>query len=122
MAIVGAMFKELSLVNLEPRLPRARTPMLLIAGGRDGIVLPRSVKPGFDAWGGPKEFSLFEDSGHLPYVDSTDRFVALVVEFLRENTDAGRAYCLLSGADHRLDESSVMVKKIRSPSLAKSSR
>ena len=85
MAIVGAMFRELSLVNLEPRLPTARTPMLLMAGGRDGIVLPKSVKPGFDAWGGPKEFSLFEHSGHLPYVDSTDRFVALVTEFLRRH-------------------------------------
>ena len=84
MAIVGAMFKELSLVNLEPRLPTARTPMLLIAGGRDGIVLPKSLKPGYDAWGGPKEWSVFENSGHLPYVDSTDRFVALVAEFLRK--------------------------------------
>ena len=84
MGIVGAMFKELSQVNLEPRLSSARTPMLLIAGGRDGIMLPKSLKPGFDAWGGPKELSVFEDSGHLPYVDSTDRFVALVAEFLRK--------------------------------------
>jgi proline iminopeptidase len=84
MAIVGAMFKELSLVNLEPRLPTARTPLLLMVAGRDAIVLARSLKPGFDAYGGPKEWYLFEESGHLPYVDSTDRFVAAVTDFLRK--------------------------------------
>jgi pimeloyl-ACP methyl ester carboxylesterase len=82
MAIVGAMFRELSQLNLEPRLPSARTPMLLIAGGRDAIVMPKSVRPGFEAWGGPKEWSLFENSGHLPYVDSMDRFVTEVTAFL----------------------------------------
>jgi pimeloyl-ACP methyl ester carboxylesterase len=57
--------------------------MLLIAGGRDGIVLPKSLEPGFDAWGGPKELSVFENSGHLPYVDSTDRFVRTM--FIQKN-------------------------------------
>jgi pimeloyl-ACP methyl ester carboxylesterase len=85
MAIVGAMFKELSLVNLEPRLSTARTPMLLIAGGLDGIVLPKSLKPGYDAWGGLKEWSVFENSGHLPYVDSTDRFVTTVAAYLQNH-------------------------------------
>lgn len=86
MAIVGAMLQELSQVNLEPRLPSARTPMLLIAGGRDAIVMPKSVRPGYDAWGGPKVWSLFENSGHLPYVDSMDRFVTEVTSFLRNHS------------------------------------
>ena len=85
MAILGAMFPEISSFNLEPRLPSARTPMLMLAGGRDAIVLPQSVKPGYDAYGGPKQWSLFETSGHLPYVDSTDRFVTIVAEFLRNH-------------------------------------
>jgi len=84
LVIVGAMYRELSLVNLEPRLPTARTPLLMIAAGRDAIVLPSSLKPGFEAYGGPKEWYLFEKSGHFPYVDSTDRFVAAVTDFLRK--------------------------------------
>lgn len=82
MAILGAMFQEISSYDLEPRLSGARTPMLLLVGGRDAIVLPGSVKPGYDAYGGPKDWSLFETSGHLPYVDSEHRFVDVVTAFL----------------------------------------
>jgi len=85
LAIVAAMFRELSQVNLEPRLPSARTPLLLMVASKDAIVLPRSLKPGFEAYGGPKEWYEFEASGHLPYVDSTERFVAAVLGFLRKH-------------------------------------
>lgn len=84
MAIVGAMFQELSTLNLEARLPKARTPMLLVTGGLDAIVPSKSLQPGYDAWGGPKEWEHFADSGHFPYVDSTARFVSAVTGFLRK--------------------------------------
>lgn len=84
MAIVGQMYRELQAVNLEPRLPRARTPLLLMVSGRDGIVLASSLRPAFDVYGGPKEWYLFEDSGHLPFIDATERFLSAVVAFLRK--------------------------------------
>jgi len=83
-AIVRQMYHELQTMNLEPRLPRARTPLLLMVSGRDGIVLASSLRPAFDVYGGPKEWYLFEESGHFPFIDSMDRFLNVVTAFLRK--------------------------------------
>ena len=73
-------------LDLDPRLPNARTPLLLIACGKDLIVPPSAIRPSFDRYGGPKEWVLFENSGHDAYVQETDRFAREVTRFLRAGT------------------------------------
>jgi proline iminopeptidase len=83
MAIVRQMVPALISLDLDPRLPGARTPLLLIACGKDLIVPPSAIRPSFDRYGGPKEWMLFENSGHDAYVQETERFAREVTRFLR---------------------------------------
>lgn len=82
MEIVTQLAPEFLRLDLEPRLEQASTPLLLIAGGRDLIVPPVALRPGFDRYGGPKHWVVFEESGHEPFIEDTDRFVTTVSSFL----------------------------------------
>ena len=84
MGIIAQMAPEVSRLDLEPRLSGGRTPLLLIACGRDPIVPPASLRPGFDNYGGPKQWALFEDSRHNPFMDARERFIAVVTAFLQD--------------------------------------
>ena len=83
MAIVQHMLPSFLNLDLDPRLPNARTPLLLIACGKDLIVPPSAIRPSFDRYGGQKEWLLFENSGHDAYVQETERFAREVTRFLR---------------------------------------
>lgn len=86
MAIIQQMVPSLLNLDLDPRLPNARTPLLLIACGNDLIVPPSAIRPSFDRYGGPKEWLLLENSGHDAYVQETERFAREVTRFLRAGT------------------------------------
>ncbi len=76
------MYPEIQKINVESDVSRISTPLLLIAGRHDSEVPYFGLKAGFDQWGGEKEFVIFDQSGHVPFVDETDRFVREVSRFL----------------------------------------
>jgi proline iminopeptidase len=76
------MYPEIQKINVESDVARITTPLLLIAGRHDAEVPYFGLKAGFDRWGGEKEFIAFDRSGHVPFVDETDRFVREVSRFL----------------------------------------
>jgi hypothetical protein len=43
-----------------------------------------SPQPGYAQYGGPKQWALFEESTHVPFVDASERLVTVVRRFLQE--------------------------------------
>lgn len=82
--INDVMYAEIQKINVESDVGKLATPMLLIAGRNDAEVPYFGLKSGFGKWGGKKEFLVFDRSGHIPFVDETERFVKEVRRFLLE--------------------------------------
>ena len=63
------------------RVKNVKLPLLLIVGRRDLVTPTRSMRAGYEAWGGAREVVELHDSHHLPFVDEPDAFVAAVLGF-----------------------------------------
>ncbi|HYL99004.1 MAG TPA: alpha/beta hydrolase [Blastocatellia bacterium] len=82
LGVVKAMYAELSRVNMEPQLPQLKTPLLVIVGKRDSVVPASSMRPGFELYGGPKEWVELSDSHHLQFVDEPEAFAKAIEGFV----------------------------------------
>jgi len=73
----GAREGELKAYNVIPRLGEIQTPTLILAGREDWVCPPSKAHILHD--GIPNsELVIFEDSGHLPYVEESDLFFSTV--------------------------------------------
>jgi pimeloyl-ACP methyl ester carboxylesterase len=81
--IATAMFGELSGINMEPRVPHVKTPLLMINGKLDTITPSASLEESYRLYGGPKRWLEMNDSHHLPFVDEPEAFVKAVADFVR---------------------------------------
>lgn len=84
MVIASTMWDELSTIDLENKVNKIDTPMLLITGAKDIMVPSCILKKGYDNYGGEKEHTILEKSNHLMFVDEPETFVTKVVEFLQK--------------------------------------
>ena len=83
LAIVQAMYAELTQVNLVPRLAAARTPLLVIVGALDANVPPGAMQAGYQVYGGPKRWIELPHSHHLMFIDEPGPFVQAIEGFAR---------------------------------------
>jgi pimeloyl-ACP methyl ester carboxylesterase len=73
---------ELLAIDLSDDLGSINVPLLCITG-RDDVDVPwYLVQKEFEAYGGAKQFKVFENSHHMPFIDEEDLFVETVVGFL----------------------------------------
>ncbi len=84
MVIANAMWKELSTINLEDKVQKISTPLLLISGAKDILVPFRILKTGYDNYGGEKEYFILKKSNHMMFIDEPDLFVLKVIEFFKK--------------------------------------
>jgi pimeloyl-ACP methyl ester carboxylesterase len=84
MVIVNAMWKELNTINVEEKVKKIDTPMLLIAGAKDIIVPFNILQKGYKNYGGEKEYLILEKSNHIMFIDEPDIFVKKVIEFFQK--------------------------------------
>jgi pimeloyl-ACP methyl ester carboxylesterase len=89
MRIGRAMLEELFHVRTSERLGRVTVPLLVLVGSRDLVTPASSLRDGYSRWGGTKSFVELAKSHHLPFVDEPDRFVSVVLDWLRA-TPRGR--------------------------------
>jgi len=76
-----AVWDSLEGFDLRPRLREIRVPCLVIAGGYDRSVTPERARETADAL--PRgRLLVMEDSGHYPFVEEPEPFLAAVLEFL----------------------------------------
>jgi pimeloyl-ACP methyl ester carboxylesterase len=78
-----AMYAELMRVNIEPRLAKVKTPLLMINGKLDTITPSVELQESYRLYGGPKQWVELEASHHLSFVDEPDAFVKAVSDFAR---------------------------------------
>lgn len=76
--------RELSRFDLENELSQIRDPTLIIAGRYDRVCPPEASKFMSEKIEGA-EFVIFENSGHVSYVEENDAYVAAVRMFLRRH-------------------------------------
>ncbi|RPG30235.1 MAG: alpha/beta hydrolase [Muricauda sp. TMED12] len=82
LAIARAMDEELQGATLTDTVKDLTIPILFMAAVNDANVPPDLVREVFETYKGPKDFVLFQDSHHLPFVTESDAFVAHVHDFL----------------------------------------
>ena len=76
-----AVSRDLSRFDLTPELPKFRFPTLVICGRFDMNVAPVFAYQMYRAIPGA-QFTVFEKSGHLPFVEEPDAFASRVESFL----------------------------------------
>jgi pimeloyl-ACP methyl ester carboxylesterase len=81
---LGAMWAEVSKLNLAEVAPTLQVPVFFFLGRRDHWVAPEVSVAYFDALIAPsKKLVWFEESGHEPFVDEPARFNAAMLELVR---------------------------------------
>jgi proline iminopeptidase len=85
-----AVFGDATRFDLNPELPGLRMPTLVVTGRYDFNVAP-SVAWGIHRAIPGSEFAVFEKSGHLPFLDEEEAFVARLTGFLARPAPAGSA-------------------------------
>ena len=83
MRVSATMYSELGRLNMEPRLPAQKTPLLVIVGRLDAVVPPSGMRAGYDMYRGRKKWIELSGSHHLAFVDEPDTFVKTIVSFAR---------------------------------------
>ena len=81
--ISAAMYAELGRIDLVPRLPAVRTPLLVIVGALDANVPADALRAGYAAYGGPKRLLVLPHGHHLMFIDEPGPFVAAIESFAR---------------------------------------
>lgn len=76
-----AVWSNLQRFDLNPELPKFKFPTLVVTGRYDFNVAPSVAWAIHKAIRG-SEFAVFEKSGHLPFCEEVDGFVARVQAFL----------------------------------------
>jgi proline iminopeptidase len=76
------MLMDLLRLDLSDAIEKIHTPLLCIVGKDDVNVPWRIVQQEIEAYGGPVEFRLFENSHHMPFIDEEGLFVETVTRFL----------------------------------------
>lgn len=84
MTVAGAMWTELSTLDLEEQVKKINIPVLMIAGAKDIMVPFSLMEKGYANLGGEKEYFVFEKSNHYMFVDEPDLFVSKVLEFFQK--------------------------------------
>lgn len=78
------LWPEVSRLNLLEAAPALAVPVVLMLGRRDPWVPPEASLAWYRALRAPsRELVWFEESGHEPFVDEPDRFVAAMLEVAR---------------------------------------
>jgi pimeloyl-ACP methyl ester carboxylesterase len=81
---LGAMWAEVSRLNLLELVPALQVPVFFLLGRKDHWVPATSSVPYFDRLTAPsKELVWFEESGHEPFVDEPAKFNAAMAELVR---------------------------------------
>ena len=80
-SVNAALNTDLARYDLNPELPKFRFPTLVLTGRFDINVAPSVAWKIHKAIPG-SEFTVFEKSGHIPYFEESDAFVARVEAFL----------------------------------------
>jgi proline iminopeptidase len=78
----GARPGELEAYNVVPRLGEIQTPTLILAG-RDDFICPPSQSHILHEGIANSELVIFENSGHLPYVEEEEAFFKTVRDWIR---------------------------------------
>jgi pimeloyl-ACP methyl ester carboxylesterase len=74
-------FSWIILLKLEDQLAKVRVSTLVIAGGKDIVPLDMAKRTaGVVKW---CQLNVFEDNSHAPFVDSSERFVQLLTDFIK---------------------------------------
>jgi len=86
-ALVGADadFKiggDIGKLDFREQLSSIKVPFLVIAGRRDGVVLPR-LSMQFKKYAPQAKFVMFENSGHYPFIEETLQFIKTMTNFLQ---------------------------------------
>ena len=76
-----SVWNDLQRFDLNPELPKFRFPTLVVTGRYDFNVAPSVAYAIHRAIPG-SEFAVFEDSGHLPFYEEPEAFVARLTRFL----------------------------------------
>jgi len=81
---LGAMWPEVSRLNLIELVPALQIPVFFFLGRKDHWVAPEVSVAYLDALTAPsKKLVWFEDSGHEPFVDEPAKFNAAMAELVR---------------------------------------
>ncbi|HEX5043620.1 MAG TPA: alpha/beta fold hydrolase [Candidatus Polarisedimenticolaceae bacterium] len=80
-AVNRAVWNDLQRFDLNPELPKFRFPSLVVTGRYDFNVAPSVAYAIHRAIPG-SELAVFEDSGHLPFYEEPEAFVARLTQFL----------------------------------------
>jgi len=80
-AVNAALNTDLARYDLNPELPKFKMPTLVVTGRYDINVAPSVAWKIHNAIPN-SEFAVFEKSGHIPYFEERDAFVARLEQFL----------------------------------------
>jgi pimeloyl-ACP methyl ester carboxylesterase len=83
MRVGKAMYAELAGLNVEPRLAKVKTPLLMINGKLDTVTPSVELQESYRLYGGPKQWVELAASHHLSFVDEPEAFVKAVIDFAR---------------------------------------
>lgn len=81
-AVFTTLMRDIGRFDLNPELPKFKSPTLVVTGRYDINVAPLVAWKIHKAISGSK-FVVFERSGHIPFYEEPDAFVAAVSDFLR---------------------------------------
>ena len=81
---LGAMWAEVSTLNLIERAPVLQVPVFFFLGRKDHWVPAEASLAYVDALTAPSKTTVwFEDSGHEPFIDEPEKFNASMIEMVR---------------------------------------
>jgi proline iminopeptidase len=73
---------DIGKLDFRPQLSSIKAPFLVIAGRRDGVVIPR-LSTQFKKYAPQAKFVMFEHSGHYPFVEENQQFIKTIETFLK---------------------------------------
>lgn len=81
------LYEDIKGTNLLPELHKIQLPVLTLWGKYDDIIPPQLGGKAFETLGTSlvdKEFVLFEESGHQPFINEADKFTNAVIAFVHK--------------------------------------
>jgi len=73
---------DIAKLDFRPQLSSIKVPFMVIAGRRDGVVLPR-LSTHFKKYAPQAKFVMFEHSGHYPFIEENQEFLKTLEDFLK---------------------------------------